>query len=131
MVWKMLKASATDGTIPIVGKVYNGERDLGNVSEDITVKTTVVTGFGNKQEADLNINVFVPDKKRGANNYVEDGARIAFLSKKVLSFIATLDTFLPITGTISCSEHVFEEASLRQHYANFLVSMNIFDTNQN
>lgn len=129
MLWKRLKALADNGTIPIMGKVYNGERDLDNVSEDITVKTTVVTGFGNVQRADVNINVFVNDMQRSANVYVADGGRLAVLSKAVLAFIKTIDYFTPHTGTVSVSEHVFEEATLRQHYTNFLVSMNVFDTN--
>ena len=129
MLWKQLKALADNGTIPIRGKVYNGERDLGNVSEDITVKTTVVTGFGNAQRTDVNINVFVNDKQWSANLYVANDRRLAELSKPVLAFIKTIDYFTPHTGTVSVSEHVFEEASLRQHYVNFLVSMNVFDTN--
>lgn len=130
MLWKRLKALADNGTIPIRGKVYNGERDLDNVSEDITVKTTVVTGFGNVQRADVNINVFVNDMQRSANVYVADGARLAELSKAVLAFIKTIDYLLPVSGTVSCSEHEFEEATLHQHYENFLVSMNIYDNNQ-
>lgn len=130
MLWKHLKALAENGTIPIQGKVYNGERDLANVSEDITVKTTVVTGFGNRQRADVNINVFVPDMKRSANVYVTDEGRIAQLSNAVLAFIKTIDYLLPVSGTVSCTEHEFEEAALHQHYENFLVSMNIYDNNQ-
>ena len=130
LLWKRLKALADNGTIPIIGKVYNGERDLGSISEDITVKTTVVTGFGNRQRADVNINVFVDDMQQSPNVYVADGGRLAELSKQVLGFIAEIDSFVEAVEVASCSEHVFEEASLRQHYANFLVSLNIYDTNE-
>jgi len=126
MLWQQLKAKVASGAIPIRGGVYY-DRDLANISEDITVKAIAVGGFGNRQRADVNINVFVDDKKKNKNAYIADKERLAELSRCVLDYIAAIDFISEPTGTVSCTQHVYEEPSLHQHYANFLLSIKLYD----
>lgn len=129
MLWQQLNALAVAGTIQIAGKVYNGERDLKHVSEDITVRTTLVTGSEHVQRADVNVNVFANDIAVGGNVYVPDDDRLAVLSSAVAAFVDTIDYVIPnvSVSVIDVTETRLDEPALRQHYNNFLIRMSIYD----
>lgn len=128
MLWQRLKALADANTLPIAGKVYNGDRDLKEVSEDVTVKAVLVNGIEHPQRTDVNINVFTADLKKGANNYVANDARLKDLSVAIGDFIRSIDyVFQNAVEVIDFTETKLEEPSLRQHYKNFLIRMNIYD----
>ena len=129
MLWMQLKELVELDVIPIRGGVYY-ERDLGNISEDITVKAITVSGFGNRQRADVSINVFVDDIRKNDNVYVTDKRRLDELSRCVLGYIKKIDIKSEPTGTVSVTQHTFEETSLHQHYVNFLLRFNLFDCQQ-
>lgn len=129
MLWQRLKELAGDGTLPITGEVYNGDRDLAHVGEDVTVDTTMVTGSGNRKRADVNINVFADDMARSSNVYVSDDARLAELSEPLAAFIESIDSVFPELGLIDYTETKLEEPDLRQHYNNFLIRLNNYDYN--
>lgn len=124
--WSRIDALASSGTLPITGNVYNGQRDIKNISQDITVNTTVVTDTERAQRADVNINVFADDIKKGGNVYVTDEETLGELSRAVLNFIQTIDT-IPSYALIDYTERTIEEPALHQHYCNFLIRIYIYD----
>lgn len=128
MLWQRLKSLSDAGTLPITGKVYNGERDLKAVSEDVTVKATLVTTpYEHTQRTDVNVNVFTDDIATGGNKYVPNDERLALLSKAVVDFIESIDYTFDTLEVTDYTETRLEEPALRQHYMNFLIRMNIYD----
>ena len=128
IIWNGLKTLADNGTLPITGEVYNGDRDLNAVSEDVTVKSVFVrTPYEHTQRADVNVNVFTGDTPKGGNRYVPNEARLSVLSGVVSEYIKSIDYTQTNIAVTEYSETTIEEPSLRQHYRNFLISVNIYD----
>ena len=69
----------------ISGQVYRDKRPLNSKVEDIVI-SVLASGAGQIQPFILNINVYVPDIKRG-NEFISDDQRIKMLMRMCLDFL--------------------------------------------
>ena len=67
------------------GNVYRDKRPLNSKVEDVVI-SVLASGVGQIQSFLLNINVYVPDIKRG-NEFISDDQRIKILMRKCLDFL--------------------------------------------
>lgn len=126
LLWQKLKDLAANQTIPIAGSVWNGHRR--SVGEDIVIPLPVTHGFGNRQQADVNINVFADDLPKSGNVSEANEGRLATLSQALSeSFISTFDETFPIFGIENVTQTKLSEPSANQHYINFLLHIDIYD----
>lgn len=126
-LWQRLKELADNGTIPIAGGVYNGDRDLTRVAEDITVKTTSLTGSDCPKRAETYIKVFANDFTVSGNGTTSACERLSQLSQPIEEFIESIDYIFTPYEVLDFTQRMKEEPSLRQHYNEFLIRMNIYD----
>lgn len=77
--------SSHEITEMISGSVYRDKRPLNSKVEDIVI-SVLASGVGQIQPFILNINVYVPDIKRG-NEFISDDQRIKILMRMCINFL--------------------------------------------
>ena len=82
-LWRILSGSALAGMIS--GKVYKDKRPINSDSEDIVI-AVIARDAGQMQEAIANVNIYVPDLRRG-QEAVEDSARLRTLAISAVNLL--------------------------------------------
>ena len=101
----------------IAGEVYNDDRPVNSMKEDITVK--VLTGrHAQRQLTIVNINIYTPDIKKGVYD-VKNTERLDYLKKIMLELFKNYHKNACKIKTESDND--YEAVDLRQHYSNVKV----------
>lgn len=79
-----LRGSALAGMVS--GSVYKDSRPLNSVKEDITIAVLARDAGSQIQEATVNVNIYVPDIRRG-REAVEDSARLRSLCSEAAGLL--------------------------------------------
>lgn len=113
-------------TSAITGGVYNGERPLNSLKEDVVVNTITLSQDSDPQIGTSNVNIHVPDKVvtiAGVQQTIENKARLKTLS------VAVLDTIrnAKVKGLTMIVEFqtTIAEPETKQHFSNIRISWNI------
>lgn len=82
-LWTWVSESGLAGMVS--GEVYKDQRPLNSDKEDITIAVLARDAGSQIQEATVNINVYVPDVRRG-KEAIEDTKRLRELSRAAADF---------------------------------------------
>ena len=123
-LYRLFRQAVANGTIPITGEVYNGDRPLNSEAEDITVRTMSVNGDGYVQTTVMNVNVYVPDIAEDHGGFVRDGRRLSQLANAVTDFIENV--IIVNVNVLMEAMTELAEQEIRQHYINFRVRIDVY-----
>ena len=123
-LYRLIKEAVANGTIPITGGVWNGDRPLNSDGEDITVRTMSVNGDGYEQTTTMNVNVYVPDIAEDHGGFVRNGRRLSELANAVTDFIENI--IIVNVNVLMEAMTEMAEKDIRQHYINFRVRIDVY-----
>lgn len=107
--------NASDLAGMVSGKVYKDQRPINSNKEDITIAVIARDAGYQIQEATVNVNIYVPDVRRG-NEAIEDSARLRALCSEAASMFEyrhTGDTIISLAA-----QEVFKVVGIDWHVIN-------------
>ena len=110
-----LWVSASDLAGMVSGSVYKDSRPLNSALEDITIAVIARDAGSQMQEATVNVNIYVPDVRRG-REAVEDSARLRVLCSAAAGLFEYRHTGDAIVSL--ASQEVFKANGIDWHVIN-------------